>query len=237
MFNNSKYTKWYFSIIEKANSTIKTGYSERHHIIPKSLGGTNESSNIVHLTPREHFIAHALLTKMVNHKKHKRSMAYAFSRMKCSHNKQGYSRIGNGKLYDIMRSRLKELYSGENNPFYGNKSLSGDKNPFYGKQHTEETRNHISKKLKGKMLGDKNPFYGKQHTEETRKVLSESQKESVTILFEDGTERHYDKKGDIGQSLGISKSMGIQLCSIKRHLWCKYNIKEILYENNINQKG
>jgi len=31
--------------------------------------------------------------------------------------------------------------------------------------------------------------------------------------------------------------MGIQLCSIKRHLWSKYNIKEILYENNINQEG
>jgi hypothetical protein len=223
--------------VERSKQREKPVICEAHHIIPKSLGGTNESSNIVHLTPREHFIAHALLTKMVNHKKHKRSMAYAFARMKCSHNKQGYSRIGNGKLYELMRSRLSELYSGPNNPFYGNKSLSGDKNPFYGKQHTKETRNHISKKLKGKMLGDKNPFYGKQHTPITKKIISESQKESVTIIFEDGSEMRYDKKGDIGQSLGISKAMGIQLCSIKRHLWSKYNIKEILYENNINQEG
>jgi hypothetical protein len=223
--------------VNQSNAREKPLICETHHIIPKSLGGTNDKINLVYLTPREHFIAHALLTKMVIDKKHKRSMAYAFSRMKCSHNKQGYSRIGNGKLYDVMRSRLKDLYSGENNPFYGNKSLSGDKNPFYGKQHTKETRDHISKKLKGKMLGNKNPFYGKQHTPITKMIISEQQKEPVTIIFEDGTVRHYNKKGDIGQSLGISKAMGIQLCSIKRHLWSKYNIKEILYENNINQKG
>lgn len=37
---------------------------ERHHIIPKSLGGTNDKSNIVVLTPREHCLAHMLLAKM-----------------------------------------------------------------------------------------------------------------------------------------------------------------------------
>ena len=36
---------------------------ERHHIVPKSAGGTDEASNLVYLTPREHFIAHKLLWK------------------------------------------------------------------------------------------------------------------------------------------------------------------------------
>lgn len=162
-------------------------------------------------------------------------MAYAFARMKGSHNRQKYSRIGNGKLYELMRSGLSELYSGSNNPFYGSKRFVGENNPFYGKTHTEEVKEKL--RNRPKMLGDKNPFYGKQHTSITKKIISEQQKEPVTIIFEDGTERHYDKKGDIGQSLGISKAMGIQLCSIKRHLWSKYNIKEILYENNINQEG
>ena len=39
------------------------GYSERHHVVPRSLGGSNAKSNIVRLTYREHFLAHWLLTK------------------------------------------------------------------------------------------------------------------------------------------------------------------------------
>lgn len=33
-------------------------YYEKHHIIPKSLGGTNKKDNLVKLTPKEHFLAH-----------------------------------------------------------------------------------------------------------------------------------------------------------------------------------
>lgn len=39
------------------------GYSEQHHILPRSLGGGNEPFNLVRLTAREHFIAHYLLAK------------------------------------------------------------------------------------------------------------------------------------------------------------------------------
>jgi hypothetical protein len=37
---------------------------ERHHILPKSLGGKNSSDNIAILTLREHFIAHLLLVEI-----------------------------------------------------------------------------------------------------------------------------------------------------------------------------
>jgi len=39
-------------------------YCEKHHIIPKCMGGGNEKENIVALTAREHFIAHKLLVKI-----------------------------------------------------------------------------------------------------------------------------------------------------------------------------
>lgn len=42
----------------------KDVYYESHHIIPKSLGGDNDKSNLVLLTSREHFVAHRLLTKI-----------------------------------------------------------------------------------------------------------------------------------------------------------------------------
>lgn len=47
------------------NRTFITGCGfERHHIVPKSLGGSNAKSNIVVLTPREHCFAHMLLARM-----------------------------------------------------------------------------------------------------------------------------------------------------------------------------
>ena len=65
-FLENKYSKWYYCIIEKrlcANENL--GYTESHHIVPESLGGSNRKENKVRLTPREHFVCHWLLTKMV----------------------------------------------------------------------------------------------------------------------------------------------------------------------------
>lgn len=55
----------YQSLIDKARSRIIPDgvYCERHHIIPKSLNGSNDKNNIVRLYPREHYIAHLLLFK------------------------------------------------------------------------------------------------------------------------------------------------------------------------------
>lgn len=65
MFIENKYTTWYNNIIANALKRINyNGYTERHHIIPKSLKGTNDKSNLVSLTPKEHFVCHRLLTKM-----------------------------------------------------------------------------------------------------------------------------------------------------------------------------
>ena len=47
----------------KKRSKIE-GYQERHHIIPRCMGGGDEDTNIVNLTAREHFISHKLLTKI-----------------------------------------------------------------------------------------------------------------------------------------------------------------------------
>ena len=66
MYLQNKYTNWYNHIVSNAQSRILSNeiYVERHHIIPRSLGGDNKNLNIVKLTPREHFICHLLLTKM-----------------------------------------------------------------------------------------------------------------------------------------------------------------------------
>ena len=78
MYLDNKYTKWYNNIVEAArNRPIPTEYTEKHHIIPKSLGGSNETFNIVSLTGREHILCHWLLTKMVTGQ-NKYKMIHAF---------------------------------------------------------------------------------------------------------------------------------------------------------------
>ena len=66
---NNKYYKWYDQLIDRARNRTIEGYVERHHIVPKSLGGTDEKSNLVKLTAREHLIAHMLLPRFVENKK------------------------------------------------------------------------------------------------------------------------------------------------------------------------
>lgn len=59
LFLQNKYTRWYDSIIEhrRCTDTI-VEYYERHHIIPKSVGGSDEPENIVRLTARERLKSH-----------------------------------------------------------------------------------------------------------------------------------------------------------------------------------
>ncbi len=65
MYLDNKYTRIYYSIIDRAKNRVLNGYTEKHHIIPKSIGGSNTKDNLVKLTPREHFICHLLLPKML----------------------------------------------------------------------------------------------------------------------------------------------------------------------------
>jgi hypothetical protein len=59
------YKNIYESIIKNRQQHTYSGYTESHHILPKSLGGNDDPSNLVSLSAREHFICHLLLTKIV----------------------------------------------------------------------------------------------------------------------------------------------------------------------------
>ena len=85
----------YQRLIAKAKERVcPEGYVEKHHILPRALGGSNDSSNIVVLTSREHFVAHALLAKIYGG-----SMWQALLIMK------GKNRYTNSRLFEIARSK------------------------------------------------------------------------------------------------------------------------------------
>ena len=68
----------YIDYLKTKNRSYKDGiYYEKHHIRPRSLGGTDSPENIILLTAREHFLAHYLLWKFSTGEDHFKMM-YAF---------------------------------------------------------------------------------------------------------------------------------------------------------------
>lgn len=63
-FLQNRYLKIYLNLTERGKIK-RTGYLERHHIIPSHAGGTNAGENLTYLTGREHVIAHLLLTRIL----------------------------------------------------------------------------------------------------------------------------------------------------------------------------
>lgn len=111
MFINNKYKKWYDSII--ANAVIRTttfSYSENHHIIPRSLGGTDHVSNIVNLSAREHFICHVLLTKFTT-SDNKYKMLYAANMMSQIARDYQQRFRPNSRLYEIIKKEFGQMHS------------------------------------------------------------------------------------------------------------------------------
>jgi hypothetical protein len=110
------YKKIYYSIIEKSKNRTLNEYAEKHHIVPKSLGGNNKKENIVFLTAREHFICHWLLWKFTEGKD-KIKMGHAFGMMRYHNSKNRYY-TSNG--YEIA----KKAHSMSASLFHKNKKLS-----------------------------------------------------------------------------------------------------------------
>ena len=144
LLNETKYVKIYFSLIEKAlNRETLTGYVEHHHFIPESLGGIKT----VPLTPREHFLAHLLLTKMLADPTAARKMKFAFNMMLVD--KYGNRHKPSSRWYETARNNLREAMRGRTVSIETRKKI-GD--IHRGKILSEETRKKISQSNLGKSV-------------------------------------------------------------------------------------
>ena len=159
-FVESKYSKWYNNLIHKAQlrGSIQ-GYKETHHIIPRSFGGDNIKSNLVQLTAREHYIAHALLWKMKFEGIYGSKMAFAFNtfinKMTTKERGVNHTYTISSRMYETFRKHysqmLKEKYAKEGGT-------------FTGRTHSEETKKIIGEKsrLKEFKRGVDHPSWGKK---------------------------------------------------------------------------
>lgn len=137
------YKRIHDSIINNAKSldrSKKNGSYEMHHIIMRSVGGTDDPNNLVLLTPKEHFIIHYLLWKMHPNIREYRDPIFMFK----------HKGAKNSRLYEAARlSHI--LMMKENNPSLhlsdASKTAKSKKLKSYVK--TEEHRKKISISNKG----------------------------------------------------------------------------------------
>lgn len=98
------------SIVNSAKNRTTNQYTETHHIIPKSIGGSNDSNNLVELTAKEHYVCHMLLVKMLEGE-NKQKMVYAWWQLSNQCNdRQQRIRI-NGNRYALARKYFSETHS------------------------------------------------------------------------------------------------------------------------------
>ena len=113
---HSKYFKWYKSIINFAITSKRKredSYYENHHILPKSMGGSNLKENLVLLTPKEHYVCHRLLCYLTTNRSNflmKNALGWFISE------KQGRQLTSN--QYQKSRKIFSQSVTGENCPFY-----------------------------------------------------------------------------------------------------------------------
>ena len=191
MFLSNKYTITYYNIIYRAQARTEllNTYTEIHHIIPKSLGGTNFIGNLVKLTAREHFVCHLLLIKMLSGRpKHK--MAFALSQMLTS-NKNHNRYIPSSRLYELSRKHrslaISDTHKGvPETPESNNKrSITQKGIPKGPKSEAHKLKLSISKKgkpskNKGKTSPLKGLTYEEIHGTEKAKQLKQQRSSSLT---------------------------------------------------------
>ncbi len=115
------YKKIYEELIDFRKNNPANGYSENHHILPRSLCGSDDSQNMVRLSAREHFVAHLLLTRIYNEGPNHHKMIKAFVMMLC--HSTTHQRYSPSRRYEILRKKFSRVQS---------RSQSGSGNSQYG---------------------------------------------------------------------------------------------------------
>lgn len=139
-------------------------YHERHHILPKCMGGGNEEENLIDLYAKEHFIAHKLLAL-----ENPENMSIAYAWWSMSIVKSRYT----GERYEISAEEYEEARKYLSNIM--SEKMVGANNPFFGKHHSKEAKERMSMSQKNRFENpERHPMYGKHHSEETKQKISKA---------------------------------------------------------------
>jgi hypothetical protein len=139
------------AIIDRARNRVLTGYVEKHHVIPRCLGGSDDKTNLVELTAREHFIVHKLLCKIYPNED---KLFFAYRMMAVMKNSKD-----NDRDYYVSSREFEEI-----------RILANEKigNAARGRKLPPKSQESIEKQQATRKLN------GYQHSIETKKKISNS---------------------------------------------------------------
>lgn len=158
------YQNQYTALIKSAQLNPFSGYTDKHHIIPQSMGGTNDIDNLVLLSAKQHFVAHHLLYKIHRN----REMTNAFFLM-CNVKRGGARFKITSKQYEVLREEKRQCQKD---------IMTGQPSRAKGKKWSEESKAKLSASQMGHHRGNggSRGFKGWHHTEENKKAISERRK-------------------------------------------------------------
>jgi hypothetical protein len=146
------YQKIYNNIIRRGQNRILEGYKEKHHIVPRCIGGTDDADNLVSLTPEEHYLCHLLLVKI--HPNNIRLVRAAMFMVSSNSNVQR-----NNKAYGWLKRQYSEYMRGPNNP--GKNQPKGSAHWKFGKPFDTSCFTESGlKSMSEAKRGEKNPNAG-----------------------------------------------------------------------------
>jgi len=199
------YSKLYTSIIEHRLANPVCGYTENHHVIPRSLGGYDDKENLVKLTAREHFICHLLLTKIYKHDRLSYTkMARAFGMMLWMHGENQERYKVSSRRYQHLKKEFAKIQSEEQ---------TGSKNSQFG--WIWITNGIENKKIKG-LTPIPEPWYRGRNLNSTR-IKHFCQKCN--------TEFDYKSNGDYPKFCKNCKAAGTKKCVICNTDFTKRKVK------------
>lgn len=198
MFLNNKYTRVYYKIIESAkdNKKQKGDGKQYHHIIPKSLGGSDSKANLSLLTYKQHRVCHRLLIKMTTGENRvKMSYAYSwFGKSSGTYKTGSDNNFSKPEIIEIVKARMianNPMKSAEqrhrmrvknNNP--NSKPVTIDNTKFYSLSEAAEffkSTPHIMKKAISENLSSTEAIklYSKDTTITINGQFFKSKKEAI----------------------------------------------------------
>ena len=169
----NKYHRWYTELVTSrqlmGRKFTKYCGMEKHHILPKSLGGGNTKANLVVLTPREHCIAHMLLVRMYSGTS-KAKMIYALQSLMNMRNK--HREVISSRLYESLR---RDWYNHMKDPDY-----IAMRSELTKKQWTPERKAAVAEKARRQWIDDprKREFFESDEWKQRQRVNTSRRWES-----------------------------------------------------------
>ena len=141
------YEKIYKQIVERAKNRVLDCYTEKHHIIPHCMGGSDEKDNLVRLTAREHFICHKLLVQIYPNNKLKFAL-WAMCNMK---SKRQIRYVPSSRVYESIKIEVIKLISEKKKGVkLSEEHKRKTSETLKGRIFSEETKKKMSEANKGK---------------------------------------------------------------------------------------